>query len=256
MTITKVSVFSFDSIDVDSFIDLDGTAWFHGLQICRLLGFKNPSVSIPQHTDDDERMKVDIGTLHDAWFLSESGFYKLVFQSKTENSKLVRRWLSHEVLPAIRKQGGYISPDATQTQLTSLQQQIETQLLAIETAYEVCKEMGDDRGMIETRSALLNLSNKINNTDETIPEGWLTISEILEKAGYKFNSKEMKTSLNQIGRKVRPVYEKETGKPVLVTSKHLNSGHSGDVKLYPPDWFEKITAIAVEYWKSKNLVAE
>jgi prophage antirepressor-like protein len=57
-------------------------------------------------------------------------------------------WVFEEVLPAIRKHGGYISPDATKEQLTNIQSDITSRLSAFESAYNLCKDQHDERGML------------------------------------------------------------------------------------------------------------
>jgi prophage antirepressor-like protein len=244
----------FADIIFDMLIDLEGVLWVRADQLCLYLGHSNTSKTVSTYVDEEDRQQFDLDAIKANWFVNEYGMYSILLNSTKPKAKPFKKWLSHTVIPSIRKNGGFLSPDATQSQLLNLKEQIETKLLAIETAYDVCKEMGDDRGMIETRSALLNLSNKMNDENQDVPPNWKTISEILEDYGHTFSSKEMKTSLNQIGRKVRPLYEKETGKKVLVTSKHLGSGHVTEVKLYPPEWNGRILTIAIEYWKSKKLL--
>ena len=246
--------YQFGEIQIDSFVDLEGMAWFHGLQTCEILGFSNPSVAIPQHTDDDERQKIDIGTLHDAWFVSEPGLYGLTIASKKLIAKKFKRWIKHDVLPSIRKRGGYISPDATREQLTNLQSDITTRLSAFESAYSLCKDQGDERGMLFIKDQVQNLADKLNHLDSDIPQDWLSVSEILEQRGYSL-TKPIRNSLSQIGKNVKKDYESDTGLAVKVTTKAVGSGHKSDeIKVYPPNWHDRIEQVAVSYWQSRDII--
>jgi len=83
--------------------------------------------------DDDERESVLVDTLGGkqmALAVNESGIYSLILRSRKPQAKAFKRWLTHEVIPAIRRDGGYISPEATAEQLKALigtvQEQAET----------------------------------------------------------------------------------------------------------------------------------
>ena len=102
------------------FVDEQNTLWLNATAVCKKLGFKNVPQTIAMHTDEDERTKVDTGGLNDSWFISEFGVWGLILASKSEESKAFKRFLKHELLPSIRKEGGYVSPEATPQQLDNL----------------------------------------------------------------------------------------------------------------------------------------
>lgn len=87
------------SKNVRSYKEDNGIDWFHGADVCKILGFTNPTAAIQLHTDDDERKKVNIGTVNDVWFVSEPGLWGLILVSKSKIAKDFKRWLKHEVLP-------------------------------------------------------------------------------------------------------------------------------------------------------------
>ncbi len=114
--------------------------WFHATGVCKALGFANVGRTIGNYCDDDEIYQ----EIHDGkstWFISESGCYGLAFQSKKEGAKKFKRWLKHEVLPKLRKEGGYINPEATPEQLEGLQNQIKELQAKYEIAVEDCHQM-------------------------------------------------------------------------------------------------------------------
>lgn len=123
------------------FIDDTGLIWVHGTLLCKRLGFSKPSEAIQMHTEEDERQQVETGKIGNLpWFVSEYGIWALILQAKTLEAQNFKQKLKREILPAIRNNGGYISPDATNEQLQSLQKQItdlqqQNSLLAQEHCY-------------------------------------------------------------------------------------------------------------------------
>lgn len=98
--------------------DESGEPWFVAVDVCNALGLANPSVSV-NSLDFDERSKLNLGRQGEANIVSEPGFYKLVLKSRKPEAKAFQRWVTHEVLPSIRKKGGYIAaaPDETPEQI-------------------------------------------------------------------------------------------------------------------------------------------
>lgn len=88
-------------------LNMDGEPWFVAKDICDALGLTNPSVSVGA-LDEDERAKFNLGRQGDTNIVSEAGFYKLVMKSRKTEAKAFQRWVTHEVLPAIRRTGGYM----------------------------------------------------------------------------------------------------------------------------------------------------
>lgn len=108
------------------FVDDNGVIWLHGHLTCERLGFKNPSRDIQLHTEVDERQKVPLGGLEDVWFVNEYGVWGMILAAKTSEAKEFKRYLKYDVLPSIRKKGGYISPTASSDQLEALKGEIDT----------------------------------------------------------------------------------------------------------------------------------
>jgi len=76
-----------------------------------VLGLSNPTVSI-QRLDDDEVTKFNLGGLQgEVNIINEPGLYSLILTSRKPEAKQFKRWVTHEVLPTIRKHGGYLTPE-------------------------------------------------------------------------------------------------------------------------------------------------
>lgn len=102
-----------DHFDFRTFMR-DGEPWFVLADVCRLLGIKNPS-DAASRLDDDERMTLALtegqsgvrGGPRAMNVISESGLYALITRSDKAEAKRFRKWVTAEVLPRIRKTGGY-----------------------------------------------------------------------------------------------------------------------------------------------------
>lgn len=92
----------------------DNETWFVGKDVAEALGFAKPFNAITTHVDSDDTLKQGIidslGRVQDTTLINESGLYALIFGSKLDKAKAFKRWVTHEVLPAIRKTGGYKTP--------------------------------------------------------------------------------------------------------------------------------------------------
>ena len=92
-------------------IEQDGEPWMVGKDVAQALGYSNPRDALAKHVDDEDKgvAKCDtLGGIQDLTVINESGLYSLVLSSKLASAKRFRRWVTNEVLPSIRKDGGYI----------------------------------------------------------------------------------------------------------------------------------------------------
>lgn len=117
---SDIQVFSHDQFgQLRIFEDDHGELWFIAKDVCNTLGLTNVSVSMSR-LDDDERSKLSLGRQGETNIINEYGLYSLVLASRKPEAKTFKRWVTHEVLPAIRKHGGYIRPDATVHQVNAI----------------------------------------------------------------------------------------------------------------------------------------
>lgn len=88
--------------------------WFVGKDVATILAYNEPHKAITRHIDEEDRMKHPIlsnGGIQETWLINESGLYSLILSSKLPTAKKFKRWVTSEVLPAIRKTGSYQIPD-------------------------------------------------------------------------------------------------------------------------------------------------
>ena len=90
----------------------DGEPWFVGKDVTDILGYKNSRDAFAKHIDDEDRGVANCDTLggkQKVITINESGLYSLIMSSKLPTAKKFKRWVIGEVLPSIRKNGGYIA---------------------------------------------------------------------------------------------------------------------------------------------------
>lgn len=126
-TLNKISVESsmriFDNSEFGSVrtVLIDGNPWLAGNDVAKMLGYKYMKDAIRDNVDDDDKMIIQLSDIQDGeqdslpdhmkgskiTIINESGFYSLVLRSNMENAKKIKRWVTSEVLPSIRKTGSY-----------------------------------------------------------------------------------------------------------------------------------------------------
>lgn len=92
-------------------VTIDDETWFVGKDVANALGYERATKAIQDHVDDDDKDEVpiqdSIGRMQKTPVINESGLYALIFGSKLESAKRFKHWVTSEVLPTIRKTGGY-----------------------------------------------------------------------------------------------------------------------------------------------------
>lgn len=94
-------------------VTIGNEPWFVASDICKALDLSNPTMAM-ERLDDDEKSKLNLGLSGGATnCVNEYGLYSLVLASRKKEAKDFKRWITHEVLPSIRKNGGYIAGQET-----------------------------------------------------------------------------------------------------------------------------------------------
>ncbi|MBF9645649.1 ORF6C domain-containing protein [Streptococcus pseudopneumoniae] len=106
-------IFNFHGQEVRT-LTIDDEPWFVGKDVADILGYSKARNAIALHVDEEDALKQGIptsGGTQDMLIINESGLYSLILSSKLPQAKEFKRWVTSEVLPAIRKQGGFIRED-------------------------------------------------------------------------------------------------------------------------------------------------
>lgn len=105
---------------------IDNEPWFVAADVCKALDLGNPSQAISR-LDDDEKVTLTTNEGHSGKLggaqmlnvISEAGLYSLILKSRKPEAKMFKRWVTHDVIPTIRKHGVYMTPDALEKALLS-----------------------------------------------------------------------------------------------------------------------------------------
>lgn len=144
-----LKLFTFEGSEVRT-LTIDGNPYFIGKDVAEILGYKNTKDALLKHVDDDDKLGSQIATSGQRRLMTvinESGLYSLILSSKLPDAKKFKRWVTSEVLPAIRKHGGYLTdekmkeallnPDTIITLATQLKREKEARLMAEQRANEL-----------------------------------------------------------------------------------------------------------------------
>ena len=104
-------IFNFNGNQVRT-ITIDSEPFFVGKDVADILGYQNGSRDINRHVDDDDKLMHQFsgsGQNRNMIIINESGLYSLILASKLPQAKEFKKWVTSEVLPAIRKHGGYLT---------------------------------------------------------------------------------------------------------------------------------------------------
>lgn len=130
--------FNFSNLPVRIVTDENEGNWFAGIDVCNILGYAMASNVIKDSLDDDEKKLTNLtdgsGQSRRTWIINESGLYSLILSSTKPEAKIFKRWITHQVLPQIRKAGKY-----------NTEQEIEHDLIlqSVATEYQQLKDQKD-----------------------------------------------------------------------------------------------------------------
>lgn len=103
----EIQQFDFKGAALRTLTDEAGEPWFVAKDVCAILEISNPSDAL-KRLDDDERSRFNLGRQGETNIVNEAGLYVLVLGSRKPEAHEFKRWVTHEVLPSIRKHGGYM----------------------------------------------------------------------------------------------------------------------------------------------------
>ena len=125
--------------------DEQGNPLFCGKDVAEALGYKKPQEAINQHVDGDDSVKrglIDaLGRMQKAIFINESGLYALILSSKLDSARRFKHWVTSEVLPSIRKQGGYMVARADESDEVIMARALQIMQLALQRRDEQIAEL-------------------------------------------------------------------------------------------------------------------
>ncbi|WP_126721080.1 phage antirepressor [Staphylococcus epidermidis] len=118
---SELQTFNFEELPVRT-LTVDKEPYFVGKDVARILGYKRTADAIRDHVELEDKGGGKIqtpGGMQNVTIINESGLYSLIFSSKLESAKRFKRWVTSEVLPAIRKHGLYATDNVIENTLNN-----------------------------------------------------------------------------------------------------------------------------------------
>ena len=132
----EIQIFNNEEFGDIRTVEINGEPWLIGKDVATALGYKDTSDALKTHVDEEDKLTrqfTDSGQSRQMYIVNESGLYSLILGSRLPNAKKFKRWVTAEVLPSIRKTGGYNLPQTYADALRALADQAEqTEKLRLE----------------------------------------------------------------------------------------------------------------------------
>lgn len=170
-------------------LTIDNESFFVGKDVAEILGYSNTRKAISDHVDAEDKMdgvtiRDSIGREQKPTIINESGLYSLILSSKLPEAKKFKRWVTSEVLPAIRKKGGYV---AQQTNNTARESFIRAEAMLrnarvrqAKMLHEIAQQAVTEsaKTILLTQAANITAGEKILNLPKANPREAITAEEI------------------------------------------------------------------------------
>ena len=164
----QIMIFSNPEFGEIRTVEIDGDPWLVGKDVALALGYSNTNDAISRHVDSEDKRGSQITTpsgTQEMTIINESGLYSLVLSSKLPDAKKFKRWVTSEVLPSIRKTGGYIQGQETMSAE-------ELMANALEVAHRILQEREARISALSVQNAIM--APKAEYFDELVERNTLT----------------------------------------------------------------------------------
>lgn len=211
---SQLQIFNSEEFGEIRTVTIDNEPWFVGKDVATALGYSNSRKAIIDHVHEDDKGVTKCDTpsgTQNMTIINESGLYALIFGSKLELAQRFKHWVTSEVLPSIRKHGGYISGQESMT---------DDELLAKALLVAQSKIAERDRLIAEKQKQIEILEPKAEYTDDVLnSKGLFSTNQIAGDFG--LSAQELNKKLKELG-----VQYKQSGQWLLY-SKYRGKGYLG-----------------------------
>ena len=173
----NLTVFTNEEFGTMRILTIDGDSWFVGKDVAMILGYSNTRDALAAHVDEEDKtviQKSEIATLEipnrGLTVINESGLYSLILSSKLPAAKKFKHWVTSEVLPSIRKNGGYILGQET---LSDDELLAKALLVAQNKIAERDQRIAEQQQIIEEQAPLVTFANHVSEASNCIDVGQL-----------------------------------------------------------------------------------
>ena len=178
----RFQIFSKENLGSVRTIFANNQVWFCIKDVCDILELTNPT-AVAQRLDEDERAKFNLGRQGNTNFVNESGLYTLILRSDKKEAKPFRKWITSEVIPAIRKTGKYEEKKKPLTQAELILQQAQWMVEAENRISNIEDNVSGIVNTIENNDK--SIKRLENNQRRTVTSNHLTVIAYANIKGIK-----------------------------------------------------------------------
>ena len=207
---------------------VNGEPYFVGRDVAKILGYANPNDALAKRVDEEDKgvAKCDtLGGIQELTVINESGLYSLILSSRLPSAKRFKRWVTSEVLPAIRKHGVFVLDDIvnnTDALIEALQafkaERLKRMALEQETAVQK-QQLAEMRPKASYYDVVLNSPSLLAVSEFAKDYGWSAkrMNQYLHEKGVQYKQ----------GGKIWLLYQKYAGCGYTSTKTHAYPAHDG-----------------------------
>ncbi|HGH0852215.1 TPA: phage antirepressor [Staphylococcus pseudintermedius] len=243
----ELQTFNFEELPVRT-LTVDDEPYFVGKDVSDILGYSNSRKALSDHVDEEDKLTsqvVTAGQRRNQTLINESGLYSLIFSSKLDSAKRFKRWVTSEVLPAIRKHGIYATDSV-------IEQTIQNPDYIIHVLTEFKKER---EGRLVAEQQVQELKPKATYYDLVLQnKSLLSVSKIAKD--YGMSARALNKLLHELG------VQYKQGDIWLLYAKHQDKGYT-QTSTYALDeehskvttkWTQKGRLFIYELLKNKGIL--
>ena len=172
-------------------IQQNGEPWFVGKDVAEALGYSNPRDALAKHVKENHKsdgvaIRDSIGREQHPTIIDEAGLYSLVMRAKTDKAEAFQEWVTSEVIPAIRKTGGYIAGSENMTDAEIMAKAVLVAQSTIRQRDQRIKELESD---VAAAKPKVLFADAVSASDSTILIG--DLAKILKQNGHPIGQKRL-----------------------------------------------------------------
>lgn len=236
---------------------LDGAPWFVGKDVAEILGYSNTRDAINKHVDEEDKgvAKCDtLGGMQALTIVNESGLYSLILRSQLPTARRFKRWVTSEVLPAIRKHGMYATdylianPDLAIAAFTALKEEREENKKLNEALAIKQQQIAEMAPKATYYDIVLRCKDAVNISVIAKDYGMSAIrmNELLHELGVQFKQND-----------IWLLYQKHAPNGYTRTNTHIYEGRSGEKRTkVHTKWTQKGRLFIYDLLKSHGIVPQ
>ena len=191
---SELEIFNNEEFGQVRSVEVEGEPYFVAKDIAIALGYSDTSDAIKRHVEEEDKLTrcfADSGQNRNMIIINESGLYSLILSSKLPSAKEFKRWITSDVLPKIRKTGGYVNNDDLFIN-TYLPFADDTTKLLFKSTLQV---INNQNKLIEEQKPLVTFANTVANSSDTIDMG--EMAKLCSKEGLKIGRNRLFETLRE-----------------------------------------------------------